>query len=73
MNRIKILTAFERVPNIIEEAQNKAKSFPVGHENPRTVTLHSKIHALRDTLVRVLPVLINILIPKTFSMSSSQR
>lgn len=66
MNRIKILAAFERVPNIIEEAQNKANTFPLDKENPRTVKLDRQVRALRKTLVQVLPVLINILIPNTF-------
>ena len=68
MNRSKILAAFEKVPNIIEEAQNKAHTFrvPVHENRQRTAKLDQQVQELRITLLRVLPVLINILIPNTF-------
>ena len=66
LNRGKILAAFERLPNIIEEAQNKANAFPVDEANPKTVILDRAVRGLRMLLVQSLPALINILIPDTF-------
>ncbi|KAK4160418.1 hypothetical protein QBC43DRAFT_113603 [Cladorrhinum sp. PSN259] len=63
MNRLKILSAFESVPNIIEEAQNKAHTFPPDEKNPKTMQLHESIGGLQETLLRVLPALIDKLIP----------
>jgi hypothetical protein len=66
MNRYKILSAFERLPNIIEEAENKSTAFPLNPENPKTVRLDRTVRGLRMLLVQSLPALINILIPNTF-------
>lgn len=70
MNRLKILGAFETVPNIIEMARNKAKNYPLNSLNPKSVKLHKNVHDLRITLVRVLPPLINKLVP-TSSLGES--
>jgi len=66
LNRYKILSAFERLPNVIEEAQNKSNAFPVDKANPKTVILDRAVRGLRMLLVQSLPALINILIPNTF-------
>jgi hypothetical protein len=63
MNRLRILGAFETVPNIIEMARNKAQTFPLDERNPKSVKLHENVHELRTTLLQVLPVLINKLVP----------
>jgi hypothetical protein len=72
MNRRKILTAFEAVPNIIEIAQNKAKTFPMDSKNPKSVQLHQSIQELQETLLGTLPALINKLIPGTFRKNTTQ-
>ncbi|KAK3986432.1 hypothetical protein QBC44DRAFT_139558 [Cladorrhinum sp. PSN332] len=66
MNRIKILSGFESVPNIIEEAKNKSEKFPPNEKNPKTIQLHESVKELQETLLRVLPDLINRLIPGTW-------
>lgn len=63
MNRLRILGAFGKVPNIVEMARNKAETFPLDGQNPKSVKLHQNVHELRMTLVRVLPPLINKLVP----------
>lgn len=73
MNRLKILEAFEKVPNIIEMARNKAETFPLDSENPKTVQLHENVHKLQKTLLRTLPVLINKLVPGTFRKTTQQK
>lgn len=65
MNRLKILTAFDTVPTIIEMAQNKAETLPLDLNNPKSVKLHMNIHELRTTLLRALPVLIQKLVPSS--------
>lgn len=65
MNRLKILDAFQNVPNIIEMARNKAETFPLDDQNPKSVKLHQNVHELRTTLVRALPPLINKIAPST--------
>ncbi|KAK4225183.1 hypothetical protein QBC38DRAFT_270181 [Podospora fimiseda] len=66
MNRIKILSVFDSVPNIIEEAKNKSEKFPPSEKNPKTIQLDESIKELQLTLLRVLPDLINRLIPGTW-------
>jgi hypothetical protein len=66
MNRLKILGAFENMPNIIEMARNKAASFPLDSKNPRSIELHKSMDGLHATLLGTLPALINRLIPGTF-------
>jgi hypothetical protein len=66
LNRYKILSAFERLPNIIEEAENKSNAFPLDTSNPKTVRLDRAVWGLRMLLVQSLPALINILIPNSF-------
>ena len=73
MNRIKILTAFEKVPNIIEEARNKAETFPLDKENPKSVQLHKHVDKLHWVLMQTLPVLINRLVPNTFRTVTDNR
>ncbi|KAH8892611.1 hypothetical protein GQ53DRAFT_840935 [Thozetella sp. PMI_491] len=69
MNRLKILSALETVPNIIEIARNKAKTFPLDCTNLRSIQLHQAIRDLQDTLLQTLPALINRLVPGTFLKS----
>lgn len=66
MNRLKIMNAFERVPNIVEMAQNKAAMVSPETDHPKTMQLHRHIGLLRKTLVTTLPPLIDILVPRTF-------
>ncbi|KAK0643182.1 hypothetical protein B0T16DRAFT_178493 [Cercophora newfieldiana] len=66
MNRYKILSAFEKLPNIIEEAENKSNAFPLDNTKPKTVILDRAVRGLRMLLVQSLPALINILIPNSF-------
>jgi hypothetical protein len=72
-NRVKILTAFENVPNIIESAQNKAATFRRDSNRPKSVQLHNHIQHLQATLLKALPALIDIIIPGTFCGLSSSR
>ncbi|KAB5583584.1 hypothetical protein GE09DRAFT_1212161 [Coniochaeta sp. 2T2.1] len=65
MNRLRILGAFEMVPNIIEMARNKAELFPLDAKNPKSVKLHKNVHELRTTLLRALPALIQKLVPSS--------
>jgi hypothetical protein len=65
MNRLRILGAFEMVPNIIEMARNKAETFPLDANNPKSVKLHKNVHDLRTTLLRALPALIQKLAPSS--------
>ncbi|KAM7183494.1 hypothetical protein V8F33_013541 [Rhypophila sp. PSN 637] len=69
LNRVKILGAFENVPNIIEMARNKAKTFPLDNDNPKSVQLHTKVRLLQDTLIKSFPPLINKLVPSGFLSS----
>ncbi len=73
MNRTKILAAFEKVPSIIEMAQNKADAFPLDGRNQKSVRLHQAIQELFTTLLGALPALINILIPTTLRKTEQQR
>ena len=66
VNRLKILQAFETLPNIIEAAHNKADNLPLDTENMKSVKLHGAISDLHVTLIRTIPPLINKLIPGTF-------
>jgi hypothetical protein len=66
MNRLKILGAFETVPNIIEMARNKSETFPLDCKNPKSIQLHKNVQELQATLLRTLPALINRLVPGTF-------
>ncbi|KAK3312951.1 hypothetical protein B0H66DRAFT_569238 [Apodospora peruviana] len=66
MNRVKILAAFENVPNIIEIAWSKAKTFPLDRDKPKSVKLHQNVEKLQETLLKTLPMLINKLVPGTF-------
>ena len=66
MNRLKILGAFEKVPNIIEMARNKAEAFPLDSGNPKSVQLHKNVEELQATLLETLPPLINKLVPGSF-------
>jgi hypothetical protein len=66
MNRTKILASFERVPNIIEMARNKAKNFPLDSSNQASIQLHRNVQELQETLLRILPPLIEKLVPGTF-------
>ncbi|KAK3367849.1 hypothetical protein B0H63DRAFT_529557 [Podospora didyma] len=66
MYRLKIMNAFERVPNIVEMAQNKAAMVSPETDHPKTMQLHRHIDQLRKTLVTTLPLLIDILVPRTF-------
>jgi hypothetical protein len=66
MNREKILAAFENVPNIIEMARNKAETLPLDGANPKSVQLHKSVQELQNTLLEILPALIDKLIPGTF-------
>jgi hypothetical protein len=72
MNRLKILAAFGAVPNIIEIARNKAETFPMDSKNLKSVQLHQSIQELQETLLRILPALINKLIPGTFRKNTTQ-
>lgn len=65
MNRLRILGAFEMVPTIIEMARNKAETFPLDGNNPKSVKLHKNVHELRTTLLRALPALIQKLVPSS--------
>jgi hypothetical protein len=66
INRVKILGAFEMVPNIIESARNKAETFKKDRSKPKNMQLHDHIEKLQDVLLRVIPALINLIIPGTF-------
>ncbi|KAK0713760.1 hypothetical protein B0T26DRAFT_678051 [Lasiosphaeria miniovina] len=66
MNRLKILAAFESVPNIIEMARNKAETFKLDSSNPKSIQLHKCVQELQLMLIRTLPALINRLVPGTF-------
>ncbi|KAH7323239.1 hypothetical protein B0I35DRAFT_427345 [Stachybotrys elegans] len=66
LNRDKILAAFESVPNIIEMAMDKARTLQPDPANPKSVDLHRSIQDLQNTLLKVLPVLIDRLLPGTF-------
>lgn len=72
MNRLKILGAFEKVPNIIEMARNKVETFPLDKNNFKTVKLHASVEELQATLLQTLPVLINKLVPGTFRKPTQQ-
>ena len=72
MNRLKILGAFDTVPNVIEMARNKAESFPLDGGNPKSIKLHKSVQELQSTLLDVLPLLINKLVPNTFRMHFSR-
>jgi hypothetical protein len=51
----------------LRRRKNKAKFlFGMGDQNPRSIRLRRSVFALHTTLLQVLPVLINILIPNTF-------
>jgi len=73
MNRLRILGAFEMVPNIIEMARNKAETFPLDDRNPKSVKLHKSVHQLRMTLLRALPALIQKLVPSSSFSKASPR
>ena len=73
MNRLKILGAFDSVPNVIEMARNKAESFPLDEANPKSIKLHKSIQELQWTLLRVLPPLIDKIVPKTFRTTRFHR
>ncbi|KAH8884333.1 hypothetical protein GQ53DRAFT_399321 [Thozetella sp. PMI_491] len=64
-NRGKILQAFGNLPNIIQMAQDKAKNLPLSDGEPDSIRLHSTIRDLQQTLLRVLPDLIDRLNPGT--------
>ncbi|KAK0712618.1 hypothetical protein B0T26DRAFT_714770 [Lasiosphaeria miniovina] len=66
LNRLKILAAFERLPNIVEIARNKMKAFPLDIGNSKSIELHQKIHKLQTTLLATLPLLIDKLVPGSF-------
>ncbi|KAK3376048.1 hypothetical protein B0T24DRAFT_699039 [Lasiosphaeria ovina] len=66
MNRLKILAAFESVPNIIEMARNKAETFKLDSNDPKSIQLHKRVQELQLTLIQTLPALINRLVPGTF-------
>jgi len=72
MNRLKILAAFENLPNIIEMAQDKAKTMPLDVNNPKSIKLHGKIGKLHKTLLQTLPFLMHKLVPNTFGKTSEQ-
>jgi len=72
MNRLKILGAFERVPNIIELAKDRVETFP-RDSNPKSARLHQSVRDLQLTLLRTLPVLIDKLIPGTFGETTPPR
>ena len=67
MNRLKILAAFENLPNIIEMAKNKQKTFKPDSDDPKSRDLHLRVEHLQTTLLRVLPILIDKLVPGTLS------
>ena len=66
IHRVKILGAFQDVPNIIEMATNKSNIFPLDRQHPKIIQLHKNVQELHTTLLKALPVLINMLIPGTF-------
>jgi hypothetical protein len=71
LNRLRILGAFEMVPNIIETARNKTETFPLDERNPKSIKLHDSVNKLRTTLLRALPALIQKLVPSSsFSKTS---
>jgi hypothetical protein len=65
-NRMKILRAFEDIPNVIHMAQKKSRTFPLDDSNPESVRLHESVGELQKTLLRSLPDLIERLNPGTF-------
>jgi len=71
MNRLKILGAFETLPNVIEMAKIKSETFALDINNPKTVELHKCVHELQKTLLQTIPVLITKLVPGTFGRSSA--
>lgn len=47
-------------------ARNKMESFPLDTANPKSIKLHVSVKELHKTLLKVLPVLIDKLVPGTF-------
>lgn len=66
MNRLKLMTAFETIPNIVEMAQNKAANFPLEGGNPKAIRLHKEIAEFQQTLLKTIPALIGRLAPGTW-------
>jgi hypothetical protein len=73
MNRLKILGAFENLPNIIEMAKNKQKTFKPDSKDPKSLDLHIRVEHLQTTLLRILPILIDKLVPGTLSKLIKER
>ncbi|KAK3386181.1 hypothetical protein B0H63DRAFT_192787 [Podospora didyma] len=67
LNRLTVLAALETLPNIVEIAQNKMKTFPVESGNPKSIELHKRIQILQARLLETLPLLINKLVPGSFT------
>ena len=68
-HRLKIFSAFQDLPNIIHEAMSKAEKLPLNVNNPESVHLHRAIRQLQATLLKVLPLLIDSMVPGTFRKS----
>lgn len=64
-DRMKLLKAFGNMPQIIYMAMSKAEHFPPDETKPETTRLHQSIASLRVTLLKVLPALIERLVPGT--------
>ena len=65
-DRLKILAAFDDMPNAILMAHNKAGAFPRDEANLHSIRLHDSVDALYKTLLGVLPPLIKTLNPDKF-------